>query len=119
MTPLHYACQNKASARVILELVRSRDSFVDKKLKQKVAFAIEAMALSQQCSGIHIAAEYGLRWSIFTQDLAESNVDEVVNSCDGSTGLRLFMVGAAIENAGGFCDLSSIYGLMRMSPTSL
>ena len=96
-----------------MELARGHDSS-DEQTKQKVNSVIEATAISQQCSCIHIAAKYGLRWSIHTKEFAESNVDEVANRYDGSTGLRLFMV-AAMKNDG-FCDFSSIYGLMRMSP---
>ena len=114
LTALYYACKNEAPTEVIMELARGHDS-CDEQTKQAVNSAIEATAISQQCSCIHIATKYGLRWSIHTKELAESNVDEVVNRCDDLTGLRLFMV-AAMKN-GGFCDLSSIYGLMRMSPT--
>ena len=51
----------------------------------------------------------------YTQELIESNVDEVVNRYDTQTGLRLFMV-ATKENDGFSRDLSSIYGFMRMNP---
>ena len=113
-TALHYTCKNEASTKVIMELGRGHDS-IDEQVKQTVDSAIKATAISQQCSRTHIAIKYGLRWSIHTKELAESNVVEVVNSFDGSTGLRLFMV-AAMDNGAGFCDLSSIFGLMRMSP---
>ena len=113
-TALHYTCKNEASTKVIMELGRGHDS-IDEQVKQTVDSAIKATAISQQCSCIHVAIKYGLRWSIHTKELAESNVDEVVNSCDDdSTGLRLFMVAAMKNDV--FCDLSSIYGLMRMSP---
>ena len=93
---------------VIIELARGHDSS-DEQIKQSI------LPIFQNCSCFHIAKKYGLRWSIHTKELAESNVVEVVSSFDGLTGLRLFMV-AAMENGAGFCDLSSIYGLMRMSP---
>ena len=46
------------------------------------------------------------------KELAEANVDEILNGCDTSTGLRVFMVAAM----GDHHDLSGIYGMMRMSP---
>ena len=114
LTALYYACVNKASTEVIMELARGHDSG-DEQVKQTVNVAIEATAISQHCSCIYIAVKYGLRWNIHTKELAELHVDEVVNRCDGLTGLRLFML-AAMENDG-YRDLSSIYGLMRMSPS--
>ena len=113
LTALYYACKNEAPTEVIMELARGHDRS-DEQTKQKVNSVIEATAISQQCSCIHIAAKYGLRWSMHTKDLAESNADEVVNRCNSSTGLCLFMVAAMMND--GFRDLSSIYGLMRMNP---
>ena len=113
LTALYYAGMNEASFEVIVELARGHDSS-DEQIKQTVNSAIEATAIFQFCLCFHIPTKYGLRWGILTKELADSNVDEVVNRCDDSTGLRLFMV-AAMENEN-FCYLSSIYSLMRMSP---
>ena len=112
-TALYYACENEASTEVIMRLASGHNSG-DEIIKQTVDAAVEAMAIAQKRSVIHIAAEYGLKWSIHTKDLVESNIDQVVDGYDSSTGLRLFMI-AAMGNSGG-SDLSSIYGLMRINP---
>ena len=71
-----------------------------------------AMARQQQPRIIHSAAQYGLKWRYHMKELAEAYTDEIVNGCDGLTGLHLFMVAAMGE-----CyDLSAIYGMMKMSP---
>ena len=70
---------------VIIELARGHDSS-DEQIKQSI------LPIFQNCSCFHIAKKYGLRWSIHTKELADSNVDEVVNRCDDSIGLRLFTV---------------------------
>lgn len=46
------------------------------------------------------------------KELAEGNVDEMMNGCDSLTGLHVFMVSAM----GDYNDLSGIYGMMRISP---
>ena len=46
------------------------------------------------------------------KELAEDDAEEVINGCDNLTGLPLFMVAAM----GKYHDLSSIYGIVRMSP---
>ena len=48
------------------------------------------------------------------QDIVDSNVNDVLNGYDTFTGLRLFMLAAMGNNHSS--DLSSIYGMMRMSP---
>ena len=74
---------------------------------------VNAMALEQhQSSSIYVVAKYGLKWSNHMKELAETSVDEIVNGFDCLTGLRLFMVAAM----GDKCDLSTIYGVMKMSP---
>ena len=75
---------------------------------------VEATTLvQQQRSSIYVAAKYGLRWSNGMKELAEENVDEIMNGNDSSTGLRLFMYAAMSSSR---CDLSVIYGMMRMGP---
>ena len=77
----------------------------------------KAMAIARKCSVLHIAGEYGFKWSSrIMKKQVESNADDVVNGRDSLTGLRVFMSAAMGSND--CCDLSSIYGLMRMSPTS-
>ena len=46
------------------------------------------------------------------KQLAEANVDEIVNGHDALTGLQLFMIAAM----GDYYDLSAIYGMMKMKP---
>ena len=74
----------------------------------------EATAATQQkYKNIYTTAQYGLKWRYqYMRELAEVNVDEILNVCDSSTGLRVFMVAAMGDDH----DLSGIYGMMRMSP---
>ena len=69
-------------------------------------------AQRQHASIIYTAGHYGLKWRHHMKELAEENVDEIMNGYDALTGLRLFMVSAM----GKYHDLSAIYGMMRMSP---
>ena len=78
------------------------------------------VAKQQHGSIIYTAAQYGLKWEYDAEKhgmkeltcKTPRNVDEVMDSYDSLTGLRLFMVAAM-----GDChDLSSIYGIMKMSP---
>lgn len=85
-------------------------------MKQVMSIILEATAAAQQRPVIYVATEYGLKWNICVKELVESNIEEVVDSYDGLTGLRLFMLAAMGSKEGGCCDLNSIYGLMRMSP---
>ena len=73
---------------------------------------IKEMAETQKFPIVYIAAQYGLKWGNYMAELVETNIEEVINGHDGLTGLRLFMITAM----GKRFDLSSIYGLMRMSP---
>ena len=79
---------------------------------------VEATAREQlHPSIIYSAARHGLKWTYQMNKLllAETNKDETINGNDSSTGLRLFMVAAM-----GDChDLSSIYGIMKLSPEIL
>ena len=53
-TPLYYACKNKASTEVIMELAMGCDSS-DEQIKQKINFVIvEATTITQQCLCIQI-----------------------------------------------------------------
>ena len=75
----------------------------------------EATVVAQQQSKSIImfaAARYGLKWRHRMKEIAEVDVDEVLNGFDSSTGLRAFMVAAM----GDYHDLSGIYGMMRISP---
>ena len=65
-------------------------------------------------SFLHEAARHGLKWRNHMQDIVDSNVNDVLNGYDIFTGLRLFMLAAMGNNLSS--DLSSIYGMMRMSP---
>ena len=82
----------------------------------KLKNIIEATAMVQQHTSIFVAVQYGLKWSDGMKELAETDVDAVINDCDRVTGLCLFMVAA---ESGGESDLSSIYALMRMSPEEI
>ena len=73
---------------------------------------IESLAAKQQRPVIYVAAQHGLQWNSNMKELVESNSEEVGYGFDNTTGLRLFMV-ASMGNAS---DLSTIYGMMRMSP---
>ena len=99
----------------MLLLDRGNDSD-NEEAKITVEAVIKAMPIAEQRSVIQIAAKYGLKWSII-KELIASNIDEVVNRHHSLTGLRLFMV-AAMGNEGCSHDLSYIYSLMRMSPSS-
>lgn len=77
---------------------------------------VEATSLAlQQGSSIYVAAKYGLKWKNHMKELAEINAVEVTTGHDNLTGLSLFMVAAMGES----CDLSSIYGMMKMSPAQI
>ena len=78
----------------------------------------EATVEAQQKSTdfIYEAARYGLEWRYqYMKELAEANVDEMMNGHDSSTGLRVFMVAAM----GKYHDLSGVYGMMRLSPETM
>ena len=75
---------------------------------------IEATAAGQQRPSTYVAAQYGLEWNNHMSEIVESHVEEVLEGVDNITGLHLFML-AAMGNS---CDLSSIYGMMRLSPSS-
>lgn len=134
---LHAAIMAKAPQHVIndtinrFDCILSKDSFgrypvhvaveIDlgennERMKQVMNIILEATAAAQQRPVIHVAAEYGLKWNRCVKELVESNIEEVVDGCDGLTGLRLFMLAAMGSKEGGCCYLNSIYGLMRMSP---
>ena len=77
---------------------------------------IEATAARQHQPSIYVAARYGLKWNNGMSELAKSNANEVLDGIDDITGLRLFMLAAAGDVGGWSIDLSSVYGMMRMSP---
>ena len=72
------------------------------------------MADKQERPVIYVAAQYGLKWNNngMMRELTESNREEVVYGIDEATSLRLFMLAAM----GNCSDLSTIYGMMRLSP---
>ena len=119
-TALNYAYRYNAPIQVVKMLERFNSTSVDGEDEETtkgiiIAF-IEGMTINQKRSLLHVAVRNGLKWSIITK-LVESNVDDdAVNGYDSLTGLRLFMI-AAIGNYH-FSDLSSVYGLMRMSPSA-
>ena len=78
-----------------------------------------AMAVKEQgSSSIYVASQYGLKWSSqIMNELVGSSVDEILNGCNTETGFCPFMVAAMGKYS--CCDLSSIYGLMRMSPQEI
>ena len=91
---------------------------IDVAIKEKFGFdelmqQIEAIAISQKRPVIHMAAEFGLKWRSHMRELSELNPEEILNGSDNCTGLRIFMLAAMND---GCTDLSSIYGLMRISP---
>lgn len=75
---MHYASEYSPETEVIMKLARGHDS-THEQVKQTVTCAVEAMAMAQQCSVVHIAAKYGLKWGIHTKEVAESNIQEVAN----------------------------------------
>ena len=76
--------------------------------------AFESISKDRQGSFLRIAIKYGIPWNII-EAFVQSNSDDVINGYGGLTGLRLFML-AAMQDGGWRSDLSSIYGLMKMSP---
>ena len=55
---------------------------------------IKIMSMKQNYPIIHVTADNGFQWEEHMRELAESNVDEVVNGLYNMTGLRLFMLAA-------------------------
>lgn len=86
------------------------------RMKQIMDIILKATARAQCRPVINVAAEYGLKWNEYVKELAESHMKEAVDEYDDLTGLRLFMLAAMGSNGSGYCDLNSIYGLMRISP---
>ena len=74
---------------------------------------IETAAAARPCSFIYEASRHGLKWRSHMQEVVNSNLIEAVSGHDALTGLRMFMLAATGD---GSSDLSSIYGMMRMSP---
>ena len=131
---LHAAILAEAPSKVICDII---DSFefsilkvnsmkkypieialdIDLPWDEGLRVVVEATAIQTQhqrlpTSILYSAAQYGLKWRYHMKELAEAYTDEIVNGCDGLTGLHLFMVAAMGE-----CyDLSAIYGMMKMSP---
>ena len=111
-TAPHYACQ---SENVLVDIVSKLIEVGGRELLMMTNRNVsEATAATQQIyKNIYTAAKYGLKWRYqYMRELAEVNVDEILNGCDSSTGLRVFMVAAMGDDH----DLSGIYGMMRMSP---
>lgn len=73
---------------------------------------ISATSIAKKCPIINIAAQYGLKWNNHMGELAESVSHQVPHARDNKTGLQLFMLAAM----GCDSDLTSIYGMRRMSP---
>merc|ERR1712045_740514 len=115
-TALHYACQNEnVSADIISVLidVGGRDLVMETNNDGDTVPLEAIVAASQHLSSIfYNLAKEGLTWGNHMKELTESNTEEIVNGCERSLGLRAFMVAAMGEEN----DLSSIYGMMRMSP---
>ena len=112
-TALNYLSTSRDQGVMMMVLENLSGTTSDEETKEIVQAAIGSMTLVQKRSVIHLAAKYGLKWSI-TKEFVASNSNEAVNGYDNLTGLRLFMIAAIGKDA--FTDLSSIYGLMRMSP---
>merc|ERR1711878_168035 len=115
-TALHYACQNEnVSADTISALIDvGGPDLVMKTDNHGDTAPLEAIvAASQHQSSIfYNLAKEGLTWGNHMKELTEAHIEEIVNGCERSLGLRAFMVAAMGEEN----DLSSIYGMMRMSP---
>lgn len=125
---LHAAIIAKAPQHIIKDIIDRfdcvliRDSFNRYPINVAVEEGLEwhegmreviyATATSQKRPIINIAAQYGVRWNNQMREIVESNSHQVVDGCDNETGLHIFMLAAMGDN----CDLSSIYGLRRMSP---
>ena len=130
----------------LLDHDSSSSSSIGRDKGEIIQHHMKATAKAQNRSIVHVAAEYGLKWSDISssnnsynmRELAMSNVEEVINGYDSFTGLRVFMLVAvgsrkpdwqdnnnhnsSTSSSNGYghysgsCDLSSIYGLMKMSP---
>ena len=125
---LHAAIIAKAPQNIIKDIIQrfdcisSKDSLnrqpIDVAIGESLGWyegirdIIVATATSLQRPVLHIAAQYGLKWSNGLQELVELDAEEVVGGQDCLTNLRLFMVCAM----GNDSDLSSVYGMMKMSP---
>ena len=73
---------------------------------------IEATALRQKRTVIHVAAQYGLQWDNHMETLIEKNIDKVACGRDNLTGLRLFMLAAM----GDYYDLNAIFSMAISNP---
>lgn len=126
---LHAALIADAPQHVLTDIIKqfdcifTKDSFnrlpidVASELQcyEKSGEIIKEMAKNHKCPLVYIVAQYGLKWGKYMVDLVETNIEEVINGHDGLTNLRLFMIAAM----GNCSDLSSIYGIMRMSPEKI
>lgn len=123
--PITVALKEEQLSLVISSSGGGSDSGSDK--GEIIKHIMEAMAKAQARPIVHIAAEYGLKWSnnYSMKELINLNVEEVISGYDRSTGLSPFMLAAMGSNHD--CrynntfdnfssDLSSIYGMMKMSP---
>ena len=125
---LHAAIIAKAPRRIIANIANSFDCFsnkdslgrnpIDVALAEGLEWSkgmqdvVEAMAAKKQCPAIHVFAKYGFPWNSHMRELINSNVEEVTNGIDNTTGLCVFMLAAM----GKYSDLNVIYGLMKMGP---
>ena len=82
------------------------------KWNEGVDSIVGAMAVEQERPMIYVAAHHGLKWENHMKELVENNMEEIESGKDALTSLLPFMLAAA----GYGSDLTSIYGLMVMSP---
>merc|ERR1712038_5455 len=116
LTALHFACWNEYFSVDIISVlidVGGRELVMKTNNDGDTAPLEAIVAASQHQSSIfYNLAKEGLTWGNHMKELTEAHIEEIVNGCERSLGLRTFMVAAMGEEN----DLSSIYGMMSMSP---
>lgn len=130
---LHAAILNNAPYHILLEFIGvfagrflcNQDSHgrcaIYVAIKQRIPWPtlkllLNFIAVKQERSILHIAAEYGLHWDNGMKELMEDEMQHIGKK-DSKTGLYPFML-AAIGNGEGTrnCDLTSLFNLMKIHP---
>ena len=132
---LHAAIIAKASRSILKDIIKRFDCItvkdstnrypIDIALKSKMKWRdgmkdiIDAMAIKQGRSNVHVAAHYGLQWRNHMKKLLKSSFkqeDDTLNKeQDPMTGLSLFMLCAVGQKS----NLNSTYISLRRSPKDI
>jgi ankyrin repeat protein len=127
---LHTAISNKLPSAVIREIINYSDEFIlsrdamnkypievaalnDLRWNEGMDYIITSMALAQEARPvIYVAAEYGLKWQNYMQEISLSHLNEVRHGFDIMTGLQPLQLAASGE----LNDLDTLYELMSLNP---